>query len=222
MKTFRHFWRYFAKCFLEWEMFHIKVVEKTKTHILCSITCFQKSHHLWDNAEKCGDRGVTNDVTTWRIRVACWISKAICTYAQAHARVSTCTHARASVHTHRPICNTYCFSTDTTVSWTHLNITLYVHCLSWLRRSLSLPPDTSCLEVGPELLHRCRSVQVRIFQHPIIFEFCCLCVEITYSLDAENTNSRHHHIPLWISNSDMDITSCTWSRISHPSSDPEP
>jgi hypothetical protein len=35
---FRHFWRYLAKLFLEWEMFQIKVEEKIKTHILFSIT----------------------------------------------------------------------------------------------------------------------------------------------------------------------------------------
>jgi hypothetical protein len=61
MKTFRHFWRYLAKFFLEWEMFQTKVVEKIKTHILCSITFFRKSHRLWDNVEKCNrDRGATN------------------------------------------------------------------------------------------------------------------------------------------------------------------
>jgi hypothetical protein len=66
-------------------MFWTKVVEKIKTHILCSTTFFRKSHRLWDNVEKCsGDRGATNDVTIWRIRVACWISKAICTQAHAH------------------------------------------------------------------------------------------------------------------------------------------
>jgi len=29
-----------------------KVVEKTKTHILCSRTFFRKSYRLWDNVEK--------------------------------------------------------------------------------------------------------------------------------------------------------------------------
>ena len=29
--------------------------------------------------------GAKNDVTIWRIRVACWISKATCTYAHEHA-----------------------------------------------------------------------------------------------------------------------------------------
>jgi hypothetical protein len=36
------------------------------------------------------------------------------------------------MHTHRPICNTYCFSTTTMVSWTRLNVTLCLHCLSCL------------------------------------------------------------------------------------------
>ena len=56
-----------------------------KTHILCSVTFFQKLRLLWDNVEKYLHRGATNDVTIWRIRVACWISKATCTYAHAHA-----------------------------------------------------------------------------------------------------------------------------------------
>jgi len=33
-------------------MFQTKVVEKIKTHILCSITFFRKSCSLWDNVEK--------------------------------------------------------------------------------------------------------------------------------------------------------------------------
>ena len=31
---------YLSHVFLEWEMFQKKVVEKTKTHIFCSVTCF--------------------------------------------------------------------------------------------------------------------------------------------------------------------------------------
>jgi hypothetical protein len=38
MKTFWHLWRYLAEFFLEWEIIKIKVVEKIKTHILCSKT----------------------------------------------------------------------------------------------------------------------------------------------------------------------------------------
>jgi hypothetical protein len=39
---------------------------------------------------------------------------------------------RARTRTHRPICNTYCFSTAKMVSWTRLYVTLYVRCLSCL------------------------------------------------------------------------------------------
>ena len=56
MKTFSHLCYYFAELFLEWEMSEIKVVEKIKTHILCSQTFFffGKSCRLWDNVEKWG------------------------------------------------------------------------------------------------------------------------------------------------------------------------
>jgi len=33
-------------------MFQTKVVQKIKTHILCSVTFPPKSHRLWDNVEK--------------------------------------------------------------------------------------------------------------------------------------------------------------------------
>jgi hypothetical protein len=41
MKNNIHFWSYLAKFFLEWEMFQVTVVEKIKTHILCSVTFFE-------------------------------------------------------------------------------------------------------------------------------------------------------------------------------------
>ena len=55
---------------------------------------------LWDNVEKYGgDRAATNDVTLWRIRVACWISKATCTHAHAHAQPLGHKHTCARAHT---------------------------------------------------------------------------------------------------------------------------
>jgi len=42
---------YLAHCYLEWVMFQTKVVEKIKTHILCSVTplfFFRKSCRLWN------------------------------------------------------------------------------------------------------------------------------------------------------------------------------
>jgi len=52
MKTDIHFWSYLSEFFLEWEMFHTKVVDKIKTHILCSVTFFFKLCHLYSNMEK--------------------------------------------------------------------------------------------------------------------------------------------------------------------------
>ena len=47
--------------------------------------------------------------TIWSMRFAWWISKD--TRAQAHVR----SHAPTHPHTHRPVCNNYCFSTTTMV-----------------------------------------------------------------------------------------------------------
>ena len=107
--------------------------EKKKTRILCPITFSRKLHRLWGNVEKhSGKKWATNDVKIWRIRVACWISKATCTFAHAHAHQPGYPHAHTHAYacTHRPICDTYCFSTATMVSWTRLNVTLWIHCLS--------------------------------------------------------------------------------------------
>ena len=54
VKTNIHFLLYLAQ-FLEWKMFHPKVVEKLKTHFLCSTIFFfflQKSCCLWYNVTK--------------------------------------------------------------------------------------------------------------------------------------------------------------------------
>jgi len=42
-------------------MFQTKVVQKIKTHILCSITFFRKSFRLWDNVGKCCRAGQATD-----------------------------------------------------------------------------------------------------------------------------------------------------------------
>jgi hypothetical protein len=41
MKMFSHLWQYLIDIFLEWEMFQIKIVEKTKTHVLRSVTFYE-------------------------------------------------------------------------------------------------------------------------------------------------------------------------------------
>jgi len=45
-------------------MFQTKVVEKIKTHVLCSVTIFRKSSRLSNNVENCGtNRQATGDIT---------------------------------------------------------------------------------------------------------------------------------------------------------------
>ena len=48
MKTCVHFLSYLAQFFLEWEMFQTKVVEKIKTHILCSETFFYENRPFYE------------------------------------------------------------------------------------------------------------------------------------------------------------------------------
>jgi hypothetical protein len=65
-----------------------------------------------NNVEKYGGaRGATNDVTIWRIRVACWISRTTRTHAHEHAHTYGHPHTHVCTHsyTHRQI--KYCFST---------------------------------------------------------------------------------------------------------------
>ena len=58
-------------------MFQTKVVEKTKTHILYSITFFRKSCRLLDNVENVGRAGQATDDNIIRcMRFACRITTA--------------------------------------------------------------------------------------------------------------------------------------------------
>ena len=62
-------------------MFQIKVVEKIKTHILCSVTFFPPENRavyeiMWGNIVE-RDRA---QMTIWRMRIACWIPKATDTH----------------------------------------------------------------------------------------------------------------------------------------------
>jgi hypothetical protein len=110
MNALSHLWYYLAVFFLEWEMF--KNINKIETHILCSITFFPESRFVYEIMSK---NMVEPDVTIWRKRVACWISKATCTHAHAHAHTpghphKHPPHLRTHTCAHRKICHTYCFS----------------------------------------------------------------------------------------------------------------
>jgi hypothetical protein len=71
-------WQYLTELFLEWEMFQTKVVDKIKTHILCSITFFRKSCCVWGNVEEYGRvRQATDDnMTQKKMCFAFWKTNA--------------------------------------------------------------------------------------------------------------------------------------------------
>ena len=70
MKTNTHLWLYLARLFWEGEIFEIKVVEKTKTNISCSITFFSENgavyEIMWENIVE-PDRP---QMAVWGMRIA--------------------------------------------------------------------------------------------------------------------------------------------------------
>jgi len=91
----------------------------------------RKSCRLWDNVKKYCRAGQAIDDNM----------------AHAHCMLDTWGYK----YTHK-LCNTHCFPTATTVARTHLNVTLYVHCLScssfWNNSSINL----NCVK-SPLILH---------------------------------------------------------------------
>ena len=75
MKTKIHFPPHLAQFFLEWKIFQIKVVEKIKTHILCSITFFPRKPSRFIMRKNVIEEG-RPQMTKRRMRIACWIPKA--------------------------------------------------------------------------------------------------------------------------------------------------
>ena len=77
-------------------MFQTKFVENIKTHILCSF--FFKSCRLWDNVEKNMVERGRSQMTVWRMRITCWISKAIDIHSDYVIRIAfllyKCIHER--------------------------------------------------------------------------------------------------------------------------------
>ena len=84
-------------------MLQAKVVEKIKTHILCSVT-FTENRAVYEIMSNNFEESERPQITIQR-RATCWISKN--TSAQAYA----CAHAPTPTHTQ--ICNTYCFTMAT-------------------------------------------------------------------------------------------------------------
>jgi hypothetical protein len=73
---------------------------QNKWHILYSIIFFN-SCHLWDDVEKCcGNIEATDDNTTRRMSIACWVRL----HARTHVHTHPYTHAHAPAHPHTIAC----------------------------------------------------------------------------------------------------------------------
>ena len=77
MKTNTHLLLYLAHYFLEWEIFQTNIVEKIKTHVLCSVNFFFFENRAfyeitWKDTEE-PDRPQT---AIWRLHMVCFLPKA--------------------------------------------------------------------------------------------------------------------------------------------------
>jgi hypothetical protein len=72
MKTNKYFLSYLAGFFLELGMFMAKIVEKIRTHILCSVT-FLKNHAIYEIICKNVVGLDRPPLTVWHIGIAHWI-----------------------------------------------------------------------------------------------------------------------------------------------------
>ena len=96
-------------------------------------TFSRKSCRLWCIVEKYGGtRGATNDAAVWRIRVACWVSRATREPACTRPRARSPSHPRARTHTVGMQCLLFFHGNNNTR--TRLSVTSYAHCLSCYSR----------------------------------------------------------------------------------------
>jgi len=122
-----HLWSYLAHFLLQWEMVHIKVVEKFKTHILGSITSPPPPPPPPPLPENRTVRKIM-----WKIlysRTGHRGQYGACALHTGYLKLQT---------------HTYCSSTKKTVAQTHLSLPLYVQCLSCWHLSLYLNDLTDC------------------------------------------------------------------------------
>jgi len=98
-------------------MFQTKVVDEFRTHILSSIT-FSEYRTFYEIMCKYIVALDKPRIAIWRMRIACWITKA----------------TQTDRHTHICICHSHCFATTTMFARTRLIVTLFAHCLSCCNR----------------------------------------------------------------------------------------
>jgi hypothetical protein len=113
MKTFGHFWRYLAEFLLEWE------------------TLQRKSKHTFHGQNRAAYEIMSKNMVQPETALSLYGCALHAGLVRLHARKHTPAPVYPHARTHRVVCSTYCFSTATVVSWTHLDVTSYAHCLSY-------------------------------------------------------------------------------------------
>ena len=83
-----------------------KVVDKIKTHILCSVTVSENHAVYKTMSKKYGGTKPAKD-TLWHIRVGCWISKV--TRARIRTLTRLGTHTKARAHARTPVQPRMCY-----------------------------------------------------------------------------------------------------------------
>ena len=95
------FLSYLAHFFLEWEMFQTNFVEKIKTHFVFRNFFFPESCTVYGIMCKNIVQPSRPQMTTWRMRIACWIPKATNTHSYSEMLIGfplqQCMYERASM-----------------------------------------------------------------------------------------------------------------------------
>jgi hypothetical protein len=180
--------------YFTWRLIQTSIVEKIKTHILCSITFFQKLHHFLDNVEKhCRTRQATDD-----------------SMVHGHCMLDTWDYK----YTLR-LYNTYCFSTVAMVAWTCLTVSdtyiAYLVCFSviqCLEDKMNLCCKKICTKLKwsfvPTLKRRRLHVGNETLQvkqmatiNPFHMTFCIfICLDKLQKTNFHTVNIVWHHLNL--------------------------
>jgi hypothetical protein len=99
-----HFGSYLTQLLLEWEMFQTKVVEKIKTHILCSVTYFLTPCCVWDNLEKYSRAGEATDDNMGHAHLTLGIETYKYTFVICHTLIFHCNNGYTNAPRYYVVC----------------------------------------------------------------------------------------------------------------------
>jgi hypothetical protein len=132
MKTYIHVWSHFAQ-FLEWEMFQTSIVEKIKTHILCSIYIFLNLA-IYEITRKNVVDPNRPPITIWHMHIACLIPKTTNTHSEYVALIAfpmqhwlyVCISLLHYTYNASPVCN-FCSFQGSYTNWCWAYVTQLVY-----------------------------------------------------------------------------------------------